>query len=131
MQIFSMNKITHISILIILVIYCNPVFTQQFIVGDTVSSFITYSDIPDTSLPIYLQSTSEFKIDIDQDQAFDIRFSRTHVAGQINTHVWHMVFSLDSIQFACDTSDFNADTLSFGSIINRDLGGNIQLSKPI
>lgn len=116
-----MKKVTYISILIILIIYSNPVFTQQFIVGDTVSPFITYSDIPDTSLPIYLQSTSEFKIDIDQDQVSDIRFVRTFVAGQINTHQWQMVFALDSIEFACDTSDFNADTLSPGSIINKDL----------
>ncbi|MCK5766151.1 MAG: T9SS type A sorting domain-containing protein [Bacteroidales bacterium] len=121
-----MKKITYISILIILVICTNPVFTQQFIVGDTVSSFITYSNIPDTSLPFMPQSYSEFRIDIDFDQIHDIRFYRYHTAGQLQTRIKHMVYSLDSVQFACTSSAFDADTLALGSVLDGKLNWNDQ-----
>jgi len=116
-----MTRAIQILFIGILIVIWNQCYAQEFIIGDTISSSITFSDIPDTSLPLIYQSSSEFKIDIDGDQVFDIKFTRAHISGQVSWHIWHFVHPLDSIQFACDTSDFNADTLLRGSIIDNSL----------
>ena len=119
-----MKKIICILIIIWLSQFNNLLSAQEFIVGDTAGSFITYSNIPDTSLPLNYQSYSEFRIDIDFDQEYDIRFYRYHTAGQLSTLIKHLVYSLDSVQFACTSSAWNADTLSIGSILNVEQNWN-------
>lgn len=116
-----MNKLRLSILLVSIIALIKPVVAQEFIVGDTLSTHVTFSDIPDTSLPLNFQSVSEFNIDIDKDQLFDIKFTRAHISGQISWHIWHFVLPMDSIQFVCDISDFNADTLSKGSIIDNSL----------
>jgi len=115
------TRISQILLFVLVIAAWKPCSAQEFIVGDTLGTSITFSDIPDTSLPLIFQSTSEYKIDIDNDQKFDIKFTRAHISGQISWHIWHFVHPLDSIQFACDTSDFNAETLARGSIIDNSL----------
>lgn len=47
----------------------------QFIVGDTISSNVTYYNIPDTVLPFVVQGSSVFDVDIDFDGIRDVRLN--------------------------------------------------------
>jgi hypothetical protein len=95
-------------------------FAQEFHVGDT-SGFNTTHVILDDTLKLFLNGTVAYELDIDQDDEQDIRFTIKIVIGALSVHMWQMVESLNSIEFACDTSNFNADTLIYMSVINNDL----------
>jgi hypothetical protein len=96
------------------------VFAQELHVGDTSGPNITHVDLNDT-LKLYPGGTVAYALDIDQDDEPDIRFTIRHAIGGMSTHIWQMAESLNTVEFVCDTSDFNADTLIYMSLINEGL----------
>jgi len=101
-------------------LFAQVVFAQEFYVGDTSGLNITHVSLDDT-LKLYPGGTVAYALDIDQDEEPDIRFTIKHVVSAISSHVWQIVESLNSVEFACDTSDFNADTLIYMSLLNNEL----------
>jgi hypothetical protein len=103
---------------------CNPIEAQLFIVGGTLNPTVTYSNIQDTSLPFIVKGHSEFDIDIDFDNIHDIRFYREHSSSPTFISETFSVYSLSTIQFACDTSFNDVDTLVAGTILDENLNWN-------
>jgi len=107
------------------ILLSNPVAAQLFIVGDTLSPTITYSNIQDTSLPFIVKGHFEFDIDIDFDELPDVRFYREHSSSPSFGSETYSVQSLNTIQFACisDSVD-DADTLVPGTILDENQNSN-------
>ena len=123
-----MNKEKHnfysfFLFVILLCIFTNAT-SQSFITGDTLSSNITYVNIKDTILPLVVKGHFEFDIDIDADNIKDIGFYRKHDSSPMFSLVSFSVLSLSTIQFVCLPNSSNADTLSKGAIIDKNLNWN-------
>jgi len=97
----------------------------QFIVGDTLSSSITYLDFPDTILPFVWRNTSRFEVDIDFDGVKDVSFKRSHMSSPAFESNYFTVQSLNSVQFVCQPGTINADSLPPGTLINGSLSWNL------
>lgn len=101
-------------------LFAQAVVAQEFHVGDISGSNVTHIILDDT-MQLYLGGTVAYELDIDQDEIPDIRFTIRHAIGGMATHIWQMAESLNSVKFSCDTSDFNADTLIYMSLIDEEL----------
>ena len=95
---------------------------QSLIVGDTTDINITYSNIPDTSLPYVIKDYFSFYIDIDFDSIHDISFYRAHNSSPSFVSETYYVFSLNTIEFITNMDTVytqDADTLIYGSTIDH------------
>jgi hypothetical protein len=103
-----------------ILLFVQGAFAQELHVGDISGPNITHVSLDDT-LKLYPGGTVAYALDIDQDDEPDIRFTIRHAIGGMSTHIWQMAESLNTVEFACDTSDINADTLIYMSLINHGL----------
>lgn len=100
---------------------------QSFIVGDIVSTTITYVNIKDT---IITQAAPKNNFDIDFDGFMDLNFCRVNWSGSpANSGGSFTVGQSDTllpfrIQFVCTGNKSIADTLEPGSIIDNTLNWN-------
>ena len=101
----------------------------QFIIGDTVSSQITYDNFPDTMLPFIWRGTAKYDVDLDFDGIGDVRFKRSHSNSPAFEQNYFTVQSLDSVQFVCQPGTTNADSLPPGTVIDGSLNWHLTASE--
>jgi hypothetical protein len=111
----------------IIVTVHNNLNAQLFIVGDTLSTTITYKNIKDT---IITSSAPQYNIDIDYDSLNDLHFCMANWSGSpANNGASFTVGQADTllpfrIQFVCIGNSSIADTLKPGSILDNTLNWN-------
>jgi hypothetical protein len=93
---------------------------QNITVGDTLSVGIIYKNIKDTSVSNAHGGITTCDLDIDSDNAFDIRFSYTFNTG-IFYSILKNVTAISNVEFAYSTNSNYADTLPDNFLINNTL----------
>lgn len=118
-----MKKTTLVTILIFL--YIRLISQQYIVVGDTLSSNITYNNIIDTVVPFIAKGSFSVDLDIDNDGTNDLRFYRSHASSPSFGEIKIGIYCLDSIQFIRTlTNSGDCDTLVIFDTINSQSNWN-------